>query len=90
MTIKKDFRRLVLYTIIMLFALGIVGTQEPALRSFCFLLAAVVIIMFMCMGRRFIDAESRVLDKLYKPRQEKKLSGAAKQFINDNWDEEDE
>lgn len=89
MTIKQDFRRLVLYTVIMLFALTVVGTYEPVLRSFCFSLAGVVIVMFIYMGRIFIDTETRALDKTDRPRQEKKRSSAAKQFINDNWDEEE-
>jgi len=76
-----------------LFVLVVAATYEPVWRGFCFVLAMVVFMMFIYMGRRFINAEGRAMDALYKPRQEKgrlRLSDGAKQFIEDKWRDENE
>ena len=60
MTIKQDFKELLIYTVVMLTAIILFGTYEPAYRTFCLVLAGVVILMFTYMGKKFITIEQLV------------------------------
>jgi len=73
MTIKQDFKQLIMYTSIMIAMIIAVGTYEPMWRTICLALAGMTVVMFTYTGRHFIKVEQLAQDIVYEMQLEEKL-----------------
>ncbi len=83
MTIKQDFKELIMYTVVMLTAIVLFGRYQPQWQTFSLILGGVVIFMFTYMGRKFIAIEQLVQNAL-------QLHTVEQESINSKLGENDE